>query len=212
MYDETTRVVECDMREVARISDGQRSARLLFADELLAGRVDDDALDRPEVTAAVAARPVPPAPVRKPQRLAMKRDVHYFERRNIGPLDAARRAVLGDDAAGPPRFLVRVDEFPLAGAFDTSSHGIEDLERFHAIMSEAEVPYLMAVSAGVARDYLDPAAAGTRPLTDAELDALGRLRADGVAFGQHGFDHRTRDARPRHRSELVGLDEEGLLG
>jgi hypothetical protein len=199
------------MRDGARISDRHRSARLLFAEELRAGRVDERALDRPEVSAAVAGRPVPPAPVRKLQRLAMKRGAHDFERRNLRPLAAAREAVLGEEAAGPPRFLVRVDEFPLAGTFETSPRQVEDLDRFHAIMGEAGVPYLMAVTCGVARDYLDPSADGSRPLSDSELAALGRLRDDGVAFAQHGFDHRTRDARARHRSELVGLTPEGLL-
>jgi uncharacterized protein DUF2334 len=194
------------MREVARISDGQRSAGLLFAEELRAGRVDEDALEHPAVRSAVASRAVPLGPVRKLQRLAMKRRALDFERANLRPLARARRAVLGDDGAGPPRFLVRVDEFPLAGAYDDPARGAADLERFHAVMSEAGVPYLMAVSAGVARDYLDPSASETRPLTDAELAALERLRDSGVEFAQHGFDHRTRDARPRHRSELVGLE------
>jgi hypothetical protein len=198
------------MHDRARISDAQRSARLLFAEELRAGSVDESALDRPEVAAAVAARPVPPAPVRKLQRLAMKRGAYDFERRNLRPFAAAREAVLGAAAAGPPRFLVRVDEFPLAGAYDDGPDGTDDLDRFHAVMSEAGVPYLMAVSSGVARDYLDPSASGSRPLTDAELAALERLRGDGVAFAQHGFDHRTRDARPHNRSELVGLSRDGL--
>jgi len=199
------------MRELARISDGERSARLLFADELRAGSIEAGALDRPEVTDAVASWAVPPAPLRGLQRIAMKLGAFDFERRNLAPLSAARRAVLGEAAAGPPRFLVRVDEFPLAGAFDTSERGIQDLDRFHTIMGEAGVPYLMAVSLGVAREYLDPSAVGTRPLTDPELSALARLRDDGIEFGQHGFDHRTRDARPRHRSELVGLEEGELL-
>jgi peptidoglycan/xylan/chitin deacetylase (PgdA/CDA1 family) len=194
------------MREVARISDGERSAGLLFAEELRAGRLDEAALDHPAVSAAVATRAVPVGPVRKLQRLAMKRGALDFERANLRPLARARREVLGDAAAGPPRFLVRVDEFPLAGAYDDPARGAADLEHFHAVMTEAAVPYLMAVSAGVARDYLDPSASETRPLADVELAALERLRDDGVEFAQHGFDHRTRDARPRHRSELVGLD------
>jgi peptidoglycan/xylan/chitin deacetylase (PgdA/CDA1 family) len=208
------------MREVARISDGQGSAGLLFAEELRAGRVSDDALDHPAVTAAVATRPVPPGPVRKLQRLAMKAGRLDFERHGLAPLARAREAVLGDDAASSPRFLVRVDEFPLAGAYDDDARGAANLERFHAVMTEATVPYLMAVSAGVARDYLDPSASDSRPLSDAELAALERLRDEGVAFAQHGFDHRTRDARPRHRSELIGLEpgrldellEAGALG
>jgi hypothetical protein len=208
------------MREVARISDGQGSARLLFAEELDAGRVSGDALDHPSVSAAVASRPVPPAPLRKLQRLGMKAGWLDFERHGLAPLASAREAVLGDDAAAPPRFLVRVDEFPLAGAYDADARGADNLQRFHAIMIEASVPYLMAVSAGVARDYLDPSASDSRQLSDVELAALARLRDDGVAFAQHGFDHRTRDTRARHRSELIGLDprrlsellESGALG
>jgi Uncharacterized protein conserved in bacteria (DUF2334) len=198
------------MREVARISDGEGSARLLFADELRAGRVSGDALDHPSVSAAVASRPVPPGPVRKLQRLAMKAGWLDFERHGLEPLARAREAVLGDDAAASPRFLVRVDEFPLAGAYAGDRDGAKALERFHAVMTEAAVPYLMAVSAGVARDYLDPSATEIRPLADAELAALERLRDDGVAFAQHGFDHRTRDARARHRSELTGLEPQRL--
>ena len=204
-------LVKCDMRDGARISDWQRSARLLFAEELRAGSVNESALERPEVTAAVASRPVPSRPVRMLQRLGMKRGAYAFERRNLQPLAAAREAVLGEEAAGPPRFLVRVDEFPLAGAYDENPRHIEDLDRFHAIMSEAGVPYLMAVSSCVARDYLDPSASGSRPLSDRELAALERLGSGSVTFAQHGFDHRTREARPRHRAELAGLSRERLL-
>jgi uncharacterized protein DUF2334 len=210
MYDETTRVVECDMREVARIGDACRTALLLFADELRAGVVDVSALERPEVLALLASRLVPPAPLRALQRLAMKLGSYGFEKRNLRPLARAREAVLGSAAAGPPRFLVRVDEFPLAGSYEPGPHAIEELERFHEVMTDAGVPYLLAVSSGVARDYLDPSASGSRPLSDAELEALGRLARDGVAFAQHGFDHRSRDARPRRRSELAGLDAEAL--
>jgi hypothetical protein len=143
----------------------------------------------------------------------MKRGEFEFERRNLGPFIAARRAVLGAAALGPPRFLVRVDEFPLAGAYEESDRRDADFARFHSILTEAGVPYLIAVSPGVARDYLDPTASVSRRLSDRELATLERLRNDGVTFALHGFDHRTRDARPRRRSELVGLaaDEVGEL-
>jgi hypothetical protein len=196
---------------VAALStDAQRSARLVFADELRAGRVNERDLDRPEVASAVAGRPVPPPPMRRLQRLAMKRGEFDFETRNLGPLAAARRAVLGPAAAGPPRFLVRVDEFPLAGAYEGNARRDADFARFHSILTEAGVPYLIAVSPGVARDYLDPSATVSRSLSDRELATLEQLRRDGVAFALHGFDHRTRDARTRHRSELVGLGVEEL--
>lgn len=191
-------------------SDEQRSARLVFTEELRAGRVHERDLDRPEVMSAVASRPVPPAPVRRLQRLAMKREEFDFETRNLGPFAVARRAVLGSAAPGPPRFLVRVDEFPLAGAYEESERRDAELARFHAILTDAGVPYLMAVSPGVARDYLDPTATVSRRLSDRELTTLEQLSGDGVAFALHGFDHRTRDAHPHQRSELVGLGADQL--
>ena len=72
------------------------------------------------------------------------------------------------------------------------------------------MPYLMAVSPGVARDYLDPSATVSRRLSDRELATLEQLRRDGVSFALHGIDHRTRDARASHRSELVGLGAQQL--
>ena len=194
----------------ALTSDEQRSARVLFADELRAGRVGEGDLDRPEVASAVATRPVPPAPVRNLQRLAMKRGAFDVETRNLGPFAAARRAVLGPDAAGPPRFFVRVDEFPLAGAYDESERRHAEFARFHSILTEADVPYLIAVSPEVADSYLDPSAKIARRLSDRELEILRQLSDEGVAFALHGFDHRTRDRRPRRRSELVGLGVDGL--
>ena len=191
-------------------SDTERSARLVFASELRAGLVDGHDLARPDVERAVAGRPVPPAPVRRLQRAAMKSGAFDFERRGLAPLAAARRAVLGPTAAAPPRFLVRVDEYPQAGAYDATDRGHANFERFHSILAEAGVPYLIAVTPRVARNYLDPAETASRPLTDRELATLAQLSRDGVAFALHGVDHRTRDPRPRHRSELVGLDGAAL--
>lgn len=190
--------------------DEQRSASLIFADELRAGRVGKGDLTRPEVIRAVAQRPVPSVPVRWFQRLAMKSGQFDVEAHNFAPLAAARRAVLGAAAAGPPRFLVRVDEFPLAGAYEESERRRAQFARFHAILTEAGVPYMISASPAVARDYLDPSGTVSRPLSDRELATLDRLRRDGVTFALHGYDHRTRDARPQHRSELVGLSPDEL--
>jgi ABC-type amino acid transport substrate-binding protein len=191
-------------------TDGQRSASLVFAEELRAGRVTKRQLARPEVLRAVASRPVPPAPIRRLQRLAMKSGLLDFESYNLAPLAAARRAVLGPAAAGSPRFLVRVDEFPLASGYEESERRHAQFARFHAILTDAGVPYLIAVSPAVARDYLDPSGTVSRPLSDRELATLEALRRDGVSFALHGYDHRTRDRRPRYRSELVGLEAEHL--
>ncbi|HEX3172599.1 MAG TPA: DUF2334 domain-containing protein [Solirubrobacterales bacterium] len=158
-----------------------------------------------------AARPfrragMPPLPLRLAQALAAKRGRIDWSSRVVAPLSAARRAALGQSAAGPPRVLLRVDEFPHARAFDPAGpFGTERFRRFHAVLAEAGVPYLLAISPRVSRDYLDPNVVESRPLEDAEVEQLRRLAADGVAFGLHGLDHRTRHASPRRHSELSGL-------
>lgn len=187
--------------------DERRSARLLFAPELERGEIHTEELDRPEVTAAVRSRPFASLPRRTLQRIAMKRGRLTYEGDCVEPLVAARRAVLGERAAGAPRLLVRVDEFPHYQAADhPEKYGTEAFERFHSIMAEAGVPYLVAVLPRVSHDSLNPGATGDRPLESDEIEMLRRLEAEGVAFGLHGHDHRTRHASPRRYSELCGLD------
>jgi hypothetical protein len=119
----------------------------------------------------------------------------------------ARAAALGDAAPGPPRVLVRVDEFPHARSFDDAGkfgHGA--YMRFHEVLAEADVPYLLAVSPRVSADYLDPAVERDRPLSAGEEARLAELRDDPlVTFALHGLNHRTRHASPRRRSEFTGL-------
>jgi Uncharacterized protein conserved in bacteria (DUF2334) len=149
---------------------------------------------------------VPPGPVRAVQRLLMKSGRLDWERAWLEPLVRARRQLLGEEAAGPPRFLVRVDEFPYAtGFYDPESSGLEATARFHEVMVAADVPYLMAILPEPALDPLNAAAAETRALDPEEIELVMRLRSDGVAFAQHGTTHRTRHASPRRRSELTGL-------
>jgi len=125
------------------------------------------------------------------------------------PLIAAREAVLGERARAPPRFLVRVDEFPHYKAWDEPGRfGSAGFERFHEILQAAGVPYLVAVLPHVSRAPLDPRGTESRGLTDEEAALLGRVAGSaGVAVALHGRDHRTREASPRRRSELCGLDE-----
>jgi peptidoglycan/xylan/chitin deacetylase (PgdA/CDA1 family) len=163
------------------------------------------------VARAVRGRRVPPRPARLAQALALRRGLLSWERAVAAPFARAREAALGDAAAGPPRALVRVDELPHAGSWDRDGRrGAAAYERFHELLGEHRVPYLLAVSPRVARDYLDPAVADSRPLDDRELAVLGRLAADGVAFAAHGYDHRSREREPRRRSELAGLAPEAL--
>jgi hypothetical protein len=123
----------------------------------------------------------------------------------VRELASARRDTLGDAVAGTPRLLVRVDEFPYAGAHDDPDGYCEAFTAFDEVMAAAGVPYLLAVTPRVARDYLSPGGGASRELTDAEADLLRRLPRERVTFGLHGLDHRTRSGDPRRRSEFAGL-------
>ncbi len=158
-----------------------------------------------EARRALATRSVPPAPVRAAQRIAVKLGRLEWEKAWLEPLMGARRAVLGDAAAGPPRFLVRVDEYPYYTSYDRP----QDLDmsaRFHEVMAGAGLTHLMAVVPQLTHDPLTPGSHGGRDLGDREIAQLERMRGDGVTFAQHGTTHRTRHASPRRRSELCGLD------
>lgn len=147
-----------------------------------------------------------PQPLRFLQALAQKGGRLGWEADVVEPLTAYRQAALGAAAAGQPRALVRVDEFPHARAFDSAGRfGSGAFRRFHAVLAEAGIPYLLAISPHVSRDYLDPGVAERRDLDRGEIEVLRSLPGDGVVFGLHGADHRTRDASPRHHSEFCGL-------
>lgn len=188
-------------------ADEHRSASLLL-DPSGALSVNPDQ-ELPALRRAVRSRNVPGTALRYTQRLSMKRGGLGYERDSLEPMIRARRAVLGDAGAGPPRLLVRVDEFPHAGGFDNPAT-VEDMTQFHTIMRRAGVPYLIAVTPRVARNYLSPRDTVSRPLRADEMEMLASLAEDGVAFAQHGLDHRTRYSEPRRHSELCGLGTASL--
>jgi hypothetical protein len=159
----------------------------------------------------VPRRLAPNLPVRQPlrfgQALAVKAGRLGWEQGVVEPLQRFRRDALGAEAAGPPRVLVRVDEFPHARAFDPhGKFGTENFRRFHAVLAEAEIPYLLAITPNVSRDYLDPEVGERRRLDTGEIKTIGDIAGDRVVFGLHGADHRTRYANPRRHSEFLGLD------
>ena len=178
-------------------ADSVRSARLLL----------DTSTPAESAVQALADGRIPPLPMRVAQRVAMKAGRITFERNVVEPLMRVRSQALGGEAAGPPRFLVRVDEFPHYLAWDDPDrYGTEPYRRFHSIMADAGVPYLVAVPPRISRSPLDPEVSEWRPLDDRELAMLAELRAHaGVSFALHGRDHRTRFSSPRRRSELCGL-------
>ena len=189
--------------------DAARSARLLFDVEIDAGVLAPKEATVAPVLDAVRARPVPPAPLRLVQDVSRKLGRLDHERASDAPLVVARRAVLSDEAAAPPRFLVRVDEFPHYQAWDDPERfGSAGFARFHEILQTAGVPYLVAALPRVSRAPLDPAGTESRTLTDEEAALLRHAAGSaGVAIALHGRDHRTRFASPRRHSELCGLDE-----
>jgi hypothetical protein len=191
--------------------DSQRSRRLLFSPELADGTLRPSQLARTEVRAAVPSRRVPSALSRRYQRKLMERGALRVESETIARAMAARRAVLGDAAQGPPRLVVRAGSFPhpLADA-DPGRYGTEPFRRFHETLTAGGMPYLVAVTPRVARDPLDPRGSGDRPLDDAELELLADLRRDGVAFAAHGLDHRTTKRAAARRTELGGLSKRAL--
>jgi hypothetical protein len=162
------------------VTDAERTARLAGADG-----------------GAIAVRPVPPRWRRAAERAAMKAGVLTYERALLRPV--ARRV-----PSGPPRLLIRIDEFPDYSAYDDyQRHGLAASTRFHEVM--AGVAHLMAVVPQLTHRALDPEAHGGRPMNAAERGLLQRMAREGVTFAQHGTTHRTRDAHPRRRSELAGL-------
>lgn len=144
-------------------------------------------------------RGVPPAPMRLIQRLRLK----------IAPLRA--QAALERKlprTPGPPRFLVRVDEFPHYRAWaDDDRYGVPAYRQFHDLMRDAGVPYLIAVLPRVSDEPLDPKGSRSRPLLPTERQMLAQMRTEEVSFALHGLTHRTRYASPRRHSELSGLGE-----
>jgi hypothetical protein len=186
--------------------DQERTARLLFDQELLTGVVGEQALFVQAVRAATRVARVPSRALRIAQQVGYKLGRLGFEADVLAPLVAARQAVLGERAPGRPRFLVRVDEFPHYRAWDDPARfGTKRFERFHEILAAAGVPYLLAVLPRVSREPLSTADCGSRPLQDSEAAMLTRLAAERVSFALHGLTHRTRFASPRRRSELCGL-------
>jgi glycosyltransferase involved in cell wall biosynthesis len=190
-------------------ADARRTARVVFARELESGAATVAEITVPAVLTALRTAPVPPAPVRLAQLVRRRRGALDFASAVAQPLDALRHEILGDDAPGPPRFLVRVDEFPHYQAWDEPARfGTERFERFHTILTEAGVPYCLAVPPRVSRRPLDPAETAWRAFDDSEIAVLRRIEREGVTLALHGRDHRTRHASPRRRSELTGLDAE----
>ena len=196
---------------VTGTQDALRSARLSFGRELSDGTISErDLAARNDVLEVFRSRPVPRAEVRIAQRLAMKAGLRDYASSHLSRVIKARRAMLGAQASGPPRFLVRVDEFPDAASLDDPDRGLAASVAFHETLAEHGVPYLMAIVPQHTRRPLDPTATGGHPLGAEDHAFIEQMGREGVTFAQHGTSHRTRHADPRRRSELSGLGDSQL--
>ena len=95
------------------------------------------------------------------------------------------RSDLNLNTYNEPRILVRVDDYP---RWDTD---MARFERFHGIMAECGIPYLLGVTPYLCDNPLDPGTTGGDYLSDDELVILGRGLDDGWAAALHGIKHRT---------------------
>jgi hypothetical protein len=186
--------------------DPLRSVRLSFTDELLDGTISEQELAaRRDVARVFRRRPVPRAEQRIAQRLEMKAGLLNFESGFLSSVIKVRRSMLGARADAPPKFLIRVDEFPDAASLDDPKRGLAASKAFHETLAEEGVPYLMAIVPQHTHHPLDPAATGGRSLGPEDCAFVDQMGREGVTFAQHGTTHRTRYASPRQRSELCGL-------
>ncbi len=184
--------------------DERRTARLI------AGTSAPLDVIPPSLRAAARRRRTGPKAVRAAQRVAMRRGRVTFEDTIIAR-ERARAETVGAAKPQSPRFLVRVDEYPHWLADDDPRRfGTQAFRRFHTIMADAEVPYLLAAVSRPSQRPLDPRHVGDRPLSDTELQTLSDVQTQGVEIGVHGLDHRTRDTHPRRQSELLGRSPEEL--
>jgi hypothetical protein len=185
--------------------DALRTARLLLDDALASGQLDPETVARNPVDRSLVRR-VPTLATRLVQAATRDRAGAIGVQQDIDTMVALRRQFLGPGASAPPRFLVRVDEFPHYLASDKPQrYGTDGFKRFHEIMHGAGVPYLLATLPRVSRHPLDPSQSHSRLLHDDECALLARARSQGATIALHGRDHRSRHRSPRRRSELTGL-------
>ena len=145
------------------------------------------------------------------EALAQKRGWLAYDRTWLRAVRTAQTRG-GVKATGGPRFLVRVDEFPIYSGLDDDRYGYDASQEFHGVMAAARLPYLMAVVPQWTHAPLDPEGEGGRDLDARDRELIVRMQADGVVLAQHGDTHRSRFRDPRRRSELSGLTEGELAG
>lgn len=133
-----------------------------------------------------------------------KTDLYSFILKRILKVRGVVREMLGvSNERGETKFILRVDDFP---RWDIPSR---EYMRFHEILRENNIPYLLGVTPSISLAPLNPQSMEYRSLMDEEIVILKEISTEGVEIALHGFTHKTRTRKKPH-SELIGLSEEGL--
>jgi peptidoglycan/xylan/chitin deacetylase (PgdA/CDA1 family) len=123
--------------------------------------------------------------------------------------EAVLKRVSRIQQSGPPRFLLRVDDYP------RWDKGLEGFSRFHSILRQAGIPYLLGVIPRPADDPGNEEGHIDRVWTSEEKDVL-KDAAKHAEIALHGWTHRRRrrdveaEIVERSREELNSEIEEGL--
>jgi hypothetical protein len=141
-------------------SDELRTAHLLFGPEIAAGTIGFRDVAKREVADAATVRRIPSRPTRALQRRLVDRGRLSATSEVLPALAAARRAVLGDRAAGPPRVLLRAPADPELHAALTR-HGVPYCAEIDPRDPDAE-----ELAALVRADGALPALVGPDPAQD----------------------------------------------
>jgi len=98
----------------------------------------------------------------------------------------------------PAQLIMRVDDFP---RWDLH---LDEFRKFHKIVSDFNIPYVLGVTPLLANNPLDPESSEIRSLTDQEIELLHMIIKDGCDIALHGLTHRT-EAGLGFMSEFCGI-------
>ncbi|MBN1823149.1 MAG: glycosyltransferase [Endomicrobiales bacterium] len=106
----------------------------------------------------------------------------------------------GSGRTDPPKYLVRVDDYP------HWKHPVEKFKEFHDIMKKNSVGYLLGVTPKPSLKPLEPGMRETRDLNEEEKKYLQKIGKEGVEFAMHGITHRS--VRYGDKTECAGRRRE----
>ncbi len=97
---------------------------------------------------------------------------------------------------GHPSFLIRIDDFP------HWERTLEDFKRFHQVMEEFDIPYLLGVTPCLSLDRHNPFNTDFKKIDFREAEII---KHPLIEIAMHGFSHQTNNTKKN--SEFTGLRE-----